>query len=37
MAERVMSLYFEDNNIRIIVANGKKVERWGICLCAGSG
>ena len=28
MAERVMSLYFEDNNIRILVANGKKVERW---------
>jgi len=28
MAERVMSIYFEDNNIRILVANGKKVERW---------
>ena len=28
MAERVMSLFFEDNNIRILVAKDKKVERW---------
>ena len=28
MAERVMALYLEDNNIKLLVTKGRKVERW---------
>ena len=28
MAKRVASLYFEDTNIRLLIARGKKAERW---------
>ena len=28
MAERVMTLYLEDTNIRLLIARGKQAERW---------
>ena len=30
MAEKVMTLYLEDSNIKLLVAKGRKVERWAI-------
>ena len=30
MAEKVMTLYLEDCNIKLLVAKGRKVERWAI-------
>ena len=28
MAEKVMTLYFKDNAVNLLVARGKKVDRW---------
>ena len=28
MAERIRALYFEDNNIKLLIAKGRKVEHW---------
>ena len=28
MAEKVMTLYFKDNAVNLLMARGKKVDRW---------
>ena len=30
MAEKVLTLYFEDSSIKLLVAKGRKVESWAM-------